>query len=169
MSTPALAGYVSKVDILSLRIQSLCNYKMYGMRQSQALNNSRQLSDFHKPTERTSSSAPSSVTHPSINGQAPGSQQSGGGHSEQNGDSGCGVTPSPTPSPASSTGSSHSLPPGLVAIPQRLEMLYKQQVSILEPLMHADTYWKEAEKRLQSADDKGKQFCFNFLFLVFIG
>ncbi|KRZ45201.1 AF4/FMR2 family member 3 [Trichinella pseudospiralis] len=57
---------------------------------------------------------------------------------------------SPTPSPASSTGSAHSLPPGLVAIPQNVENLYKQQLSHLHNLMWSHHYWMLIEKKLNS-------------------
>lgn len=62
-------------------------------------------------------------------------------------------TPSPTPSPASSTGSSsHSLPPGLVAIPQHVETLYKQQLSHLHNLLMAHHHWQAAESKLKQHD-----------------
>uniref|UniRef100_A0A915IBX0 AF4/FMR2 family member lilli n=1 Tax=Romanomermis culicivorax TaxID=13658 RepID=A0A915IBX0_ROMCU len=62
-------------------------------------------------------------------------------------------TPSPTPSPASSTGSSsHSLPPGLIAIPQHVETLYKQQLSHLHNLLMAHHHWQAAESKLKQHD-----------------
>lgn len=62
-------------------------------------------------------------------------------------------TPSPTPSPASSTGSSsHSLPPGVVAIPMQVELMYKQQLSYLHNLMMAHHHWDLAESKLKQHD-----------------
>lgn len=60
---------------------------------------------------------------------------------------------SSTPSPASSTGSSsHSLPPGLVAIPQHVETLYKQQLHTLHNLLLAHHNWMLADSKLKQHD-----------------
>ncbi|VDP35793.1 unnamed protein product [Soboliphyme baturini] len=151
---PKAAKLSSKIDALNLRVQSILCRKLFELRQSQAISNYRHINQYQrsiKDGSRNCASAPSSSC--SFSGQ---------------GDQGTNVAPSshqaspkscsasahsPTPSPASSTGSSQSLPPGLVAIPQNVEALYKQQLSHLHNLMWAHHNWQLSDKKLKS-DDK---------------
>lgn len=157
--------FAHKIEVLSLRVQALLCCQMFSIKQSSILSNYRHINEYQKNAKDRPSSVHgglSTTTSSSLttnenqtpsrstnDEKAPASNGSSVSSSRPNAAS----TPSPTPSPASSTGSSsHSLPPGLVAIPQHVELLYKQQLNYLHNLLLAHHNWQLADTKLKQHD-----------------
>ncbi|CDW58008.1 AF4 [Trichuris trichiura] len=154
----------SKIEVLSLRVQALLCLKLYELRESQAVNNYRHISQYHL-TAKEGGDRQCSSANPYVGSGSHGDQQQS--HSQHSTIAGIGssrqtspgelpsaIAHSPTPSPASSTGSSHSLAPGLVVIPQNVENMYKQQLSHLHNLMWAHLKWNLSVKKMTKEDEQ---------------
>uniref|UniRef100_A0A5S6QQS6 AF4/FMR2 family member lilli n=1 Tax=Trichuris muris TaxID=70415 RepID=A0A5S6QQS6_TRIMR len=155
----------SKIEVLSLRVQALLCLKLYELRESQAVNNYRHISQYHL-TAKEGNDRQCSSANPHAGSGSHGDQQQqphglhapiGGLASSRQtspGEPQSVIAHSPTPSPASSTGSSHSLAPGMVAIPQNVENMYKQQLSHLHNLMWAHLKWNLSVKKMTKEDEQ---------------
>ncbi|KRZ17100.1 AF4/FMR2 family member 2 [Trichinella zimbabwensis] len=169
-----------KVEVLTLRIQAVLCRRLFELRQPQVFNNYRHINQYQQQMAKdgnrqccsgnpyTTANGQISEQHlaPACTGGGSGAAAASGVVSSggavvviNNSSHSCQPSPcrppsacahSPTPSPASSTGSAHSLPPGLVAIPQNVENLYKQQLSHLHNLMWSHHYWMLIEKKLNT-------------------
>ncbi|KRY36527.1 AF4/FMR2 family member 2 [Trichinella spiralis] len=171
---PYVKFLAPKVEVLTLRIQAVLCRRLFELRQPQVFNNYRHINQYQQQMAKdgnrqccsgnpyTGNNSQVSEQHlaPACSGASGGV---GGGGAvvmiNNNSSRSCQPSPcrppsacthSPTPSPASSTGSAHSLPPGLVAIPQNVENLYKQQLSHLHNLMWSHHYWLLIEKKLNT-------------------
>ncbi|KRY16346.1 AF4/FMR2 family member 2 [Trichinella patagoniensis] len=171
---PYVKFLAPKVEVLTLRIQAVLCRRLFELRQPQVFNNYRHINQYQQQMAKdgnrqccsgnpyTGNNNHASEQHlaPACSGASGGV---GGGGAvvmiNNNSSRSCQPSPcrppsacthSPTPSPASSTGSAHSLPPGLVAIPQNVENLYKQQLSHLHNLMWSHHYWLLIEKKLNT-------------------
>ncbi|OUC40667.1 hypothetical protein D917_03905 [Trichinella nativa] len=153
---PYVKFLAPKVEVLTLRIQAVLCRRLFELRQPQVFNNYRHINQYQQQMAKdgnrqccsgnpyTGNNSQVSEQHlaPACSG-ASGGAASGGAVVMINNNSSRSCQPSPcrppsacthspTPSPASSTGSAHSLPPGLVAIPQNVENLIQELcVSVL--------------------------------------
>ncbi|KRY53225.1 AF4/FMR2 family member 4, partial [Trichinella britovi] len=169
---PYVKFLAPKVEVLTLRIQAVLCRRLFELRQPQVFNNYRHINQYQQQMAKDGnrqccSGNPYTGNNSQVSEQhlAPACSGAGGGGGgtvvmiNNNSSRSCQPSPcrppsacthSPTPSPASSTGSAHSLPPGLVAIPQNVENLYKQQLSHLHNLMWSHHYWLLIEKKLNT-------------------
>lgn len=129
--SPHLTNNVErKLDYLISVFRSIITFRLYSTQENQVKQNYQRLDNYHKTT--SNAKTVNDVFRPGPSTSATTNEQ----HLLNN--------------------HQYKIPSGFVAIPNRLEVLYKEQIFILRGLVLAHQRWDESQSK-KSASDSGKK------------